>query len=195
MSARDIMPWRSAGGGPGSTVKVETYHLLENETYGEGEVVVLTDGGGLLTEAATNPDVGNHTDAAVTGAVGISAEPAAGMASDSAGTTNAQWSDRGVWIFTSDQEFITRNYTDGVYNAAWTRDAIHSDVGDEVGLLLNASSGVNEWGISENADTTHQQFRITDVLDADRQSIRDATTVATWVVFRLQTAHQPAIPV
>ena len=196
MAARDIMPWRSAGGGPGSTVKVETYHLHENETFGEGEVVVLTDAGGLLTEAGHNPDVSNHTDAAVAGAVGISAEPAAGMASDSDGTTNAQWSDRGVWIFTSDQEFITRNYTDGEDGAEFTRDAVHADIGDEYGLCLNTFVvGNNRWGISNNADTTHLQFRITDILDADRQSIKDATTEATWVVFRLQTAHQPGIPV
>jgi hypothetical protein len=193
MAARDIMPWRSAGGGPGSTVKVETYHLHPNQTFGEGEVVVLTEANGQLAEAAHNPDVGNHTDAANAGAIGISAEPAAGMASDAAGTTNAEWSDRGVWIFTTDQEWITRNYTDDEDGNAWTRDAIHADIGDEVGLCLNTSGAANEWGISENADTTHKQFRITDVLDANKQSIKDATTEATWVVFRLQSAHYPAV--
>jgi hypothetical protein len=193
MAQYDIMPWRSAGGGPGSTVKVETYHLLENETFGVGEVVVLTDAGGLLTEAAHNPDVGNHTDAANAGAVGISAEPAAGMASDAEGTTNAQWSNRGVWIFTTEQEWITRNYTDGVVTAEFTRDAVHAHIGDEVGLCLNTFAAADRWGISNNADTTHLQFRITDVLDANRQRIADATTEATWVVFRLQSAHYPAV--
>ena len=192
MAARDIMPYRSAGGGPGGTVKVETYHLHPNRTYSEGEVLVLTEANGQLAMAAHNPDVGNHTDAAVAGAIGIAAEPAEGMA-DGDGVTNAEWADRGVWIFTSDQEWITPNYTDGVVTDDFTNDAIHADVGDEVGLCLNTFGAVDHWGISENGDTTHMQFRITQILDANHQVIKDATTEATYVVFRLQTAHYPAI--
>lgn len=198
MAAYDIMPWRSAGGGPGSTVKVETYHLHPNRTYGIGEVLVLTDANGQLALAGHNPDVSNHTDAGgagVAGAVGISAQAAQGLATDGEGTTNAEWASREVWIFTPEQEWITRNYTDDEDGNAWTRDAIHSDVGDEVGICLNTSGAVNEWGISENADTTNLMFRITDVLDANKQSIRNATTVATWVVFRLASAHQPNLVV
>ena len=193
MAARDIMPWRSAGGGPGSTVKVETYHLHPNRTYLLGEVLVLTEANGQLALAAHNPDVGNHTDAAVTGAIGIAAEPAQGMATDASGTTNAEWAPRGVWIFTSDQEWVTRYYTDDVVTNDFTHDAVHAHIGDEVGLCLNTFGAVDHWGISNNGDTTHQQFRITDVLDAEKQRIADATTEATWVVFRLSTAHQPAI--
>lgn len=191
MAARDIMPWRTPQGG---TEKVETYHLQADETFHEGEVVRLDDASGLLEIAAHDPDVSNHTSAATAGAVGIAAEPAEGMATDADGTTNPAFADRGVWIFTSTQEFITANYTDDEDSNPFTNDATHAMVGDEVGLVLNTSGAVNQWGISENADTTHSQFRITAVLDADRQPIRDAVTEATYVVFRLNTCYAPGLP-
>ena len=193
MAARDIMPWRSAGGGPGSTVKVETYPLHPARTYHEGEVLVLTEAQGQLAVALINPDVSNHTDAGaagVAGAIGIAAEPAQGMASSGTGATNPEWQDRGVWIFTSDQEFVTQNYTDEVVANAWSNSALHAVVGDECGLAVRADA---TWGISVNGEVTVQQFRITQVLNAARQPIKDAATVATFVVFRLQTAHQPGI--
>jgi len=198
MAERDIMPWRSAGGGPGGTVKGATYHLHPNRTYLTGEVLVLTEANGQLALAGHNPDVSNHTDAGgagVAGSVGIAAEPAEGFSSVGTGVTNPEWGSRNVWIFTPEQEWITLNYTDGIVTAEFTWDAIHSDVGDEVGICLNTFGGGSRWGISNNADTTNLMFRITDVLDSNKVSIKDATTEATWVVFRLSSAHQPNLVV
>ena len=127
MAARDIMPWRSAGGGPGSTVKAATYHLHPARTYLQGEVLVLTDANGQLALAGHDPDVSNHTDAGgagVAGAVGVAAQPAEGLATDGAGTTNAEWEPRTVWIFVPEQEWITPNYTDDVV----TNDLLRVDV-------------------------------------------------------------------
>ena len=186
MAARDIWPIRSAGGGPGGTVKVETYHLYTDQTFHEGEIVALGAATGQLVLAAHDPDVSDHTDAA--GAVGIAAEPAEGMAADAAGVTNPAYANRGVWIFTSEQEWITPNYStdDG---QAWSAVApLHANIGDPVGLSIIATVH----GISSGTGFT--QFRVTDILDANMNPIRDQATVGTYTVFRLNTAYAPGLP-
>ncbi len=177
MAARDIMPWRAPEGG---TILVTTYYLAADETFEEGEVVTL-DAVGQLEESVHDPSAAIYH---ANGTVGISAEPAAGMASDAEGTTNAAWAARGVWRFSYDQEWITPNFTDDQDGNALTNDAIHARVGETVGLSLNTSGAANVWSVSQNADTANQQFRIIDILDANKQPIRDAATVATWVIFR-----------
>lgn len=174
MAARDIMPWRAPLGG---TTKVETYHLLADEVFVEGEVVHLDTGTGQLEEAADDPDITIHIDG---GAVGVAAEPAQGMATDAAGTTNPDFADRGVWIFTLDQEFVTPNFS--VADAAFD-DALfaHVRIGQAVGLMRLAGPPI-QWGVSLGAGNL--QFRVTDILDANMQTIRDLTTDATYVVFR-----------
>lgn len=180
MAARDIMPWRAPLGG---TTKVETYHLLAAQTFLEGEVVRLDSGTGQLEEAATNPDLTVHIDG---GTVGVACDPAEGMATDAAGTTNAAFARRGAWIFTMDQEFITPNFS--VAGTAFNdADFLHIRTGQAVGLLRVAGPPI-QWGIAL-ATVTNLQFRVTSIMDARRQEILDLTTDATWVAFRRETAY------
>jgi hypothetical protein len=179
MAARDIMPWRSPLGG---TTVVQTYALLNNETFDEGEVVRIDSGTGQLEEAANNPDITIDVD---TGAVGVAAEPAEGMAMDAAGDTNPGGAMRGVWQFTTDQEFITPNYAI-LDDAAVLYDVtacILTHVGTSVGLMLNTNVGNPGWGITSVA--TNEQFRITGILDARKQPIRTLAAATTaFVTFR-----------
>ena len=173
------MPWRSPQGG---TTVVQPYSLLADEDFLEGEVVRLDTATGQLEEAADDPDINLHLDG---GAVGVAAEPAEGMASDADGTTNPGGARRGVWQFTYDQEFITPNYNaDGTASTLYDTTACTlAQVGETVGLMLNTNVANPGWGIS--LVCTNEQFRITGILDANRQPIMTLAAADTaFVTFR-----------
>ena len=179
MAARDIMPWRAPLGG---TTVVGTHYLLDGETFHEGEVVHIDTGTGQLEIAADDPDINIDID---TGAIGVAAEPAEGMATDAAGDTNPGGAPRSVWLFTHDQEWITPNYAIlGDESVLYDVTAcILTHVGTTVGLMLNTNVGNPGWGITSVA--TNAQFRITGILDANRQPIRTLAAATTaFVTFR-----------
>ncbi len=168
MAKNDIMPWRSALGGH---FKIERHRLTAAQTFEEGECVLLA-AAGTITIAADAGDAATPTSL-----YGLAAEPAEGMATDAAGTTNPTNALRGIHPFDDiSTEFITDNYSDA--GAAFGDAAPDmANIGDTCGIAL--IGGI--WGVELVSD--NENFLIIDVLDSDKSTPTTGTD-GTWVVFR-----------
>ncbi len=151
MAKNDIRVWRQVDFG------IVPYPLASGTpTFVEGDLVVVGVGG-TLSECADDP----------TAITGIAAGSSQNTARAVGGATLASGTQISVYGVFQRQLFVTENLAEDGAGTLVTPLVTH--IGDQGGFTLNGGA----WSLDTGATNTHVE--ITDVLDANHQSLGDAT--------------------
>lgn len=177
MATLAISPF--AGGHSGSP-DVEWYPV-GTETFNAGDPVGL-DAAGELDTLADDPTAANLLGIACTSGDATDGvtfrTPGFGPFNASDPQTPVAGDMVGVWIPTSEDRFITSNFS-AAGSAFGDVAPVAADVGDEVSLAL--IGGV--WGVTQA--NSNNVARITRVLDEDKNDVKVTGNTGVWVVFRI----------
>lgn len=179
MAARDILPFRSSGGGG---ARKYSARMDATADFDEGDVVAITAAGDVI-ESITEVDPAVPTET-----VGIAAVASQSVANARTGdnllataATNGEQIQYYSWADT-DTEWITSNIT-ADDDAVLDEVPLESQIGD----LCNLRTSSGDWGISVHASGDHRVFQITDVLDAEYKPVGISGNAGVHAVFRRLT--------
>ncbi len=193
MAARDIMPFKSAHGG---TTQVKWGQMTASEVFDVGEPVMIVTAG-TLSEPDDDADSWKYAEIGTGAEAGIAANGPAG---------GAQANDRGAqidirtgvamttlghcayWPINEGTLFITKNFWATGAGSAVAPDLANIGISH---MITYATFGTPDagWGIEETAAVsgTDVSAVVVDVLDAQKEPIRNSGNAGVYVVFEIRT--------